>query len=341
MSEIQAEPMDSDRFRDLPPDMVLMKMENESIQAMATAKPRDLVKVFESIQTQLENFPSFCKKAIFNKPVGKDRETGEMKYARGLSIRTAEALAEAYGYNRVSCAVIESPDNDDTVSIQATFVDYANGRIWQDSTIVSKTYTTYRGGKQRHNDDRFYNVVVKAEKSKLIREVILRSVPPGLKTEIEERAETLIDDFLDDATIDKLITTFADKGVTAGMLSDKFGKKLEDLTKDDRKTLLGLWNAIDQEETTVAEAFGKGSGSAPVNAKASILDNGPSDSEDPAPPLTVKGLAAEIAAKAKAKDGDGLFSVLEKVEALDCTDAEREKLSKAVSSALDKIEAEK
>jgi hypothetical protein len=248
--------------QDLPRDLAIMRMENDNIQALAAARPRDHAVVLAEMQRQIEAYPSFAKAAIYNKPVGKDPDTGIMKYARGLSIRAAEGLAEAYGYCRVRADVEEVDDNK--VKIEASFTDYQKGRIWQDAGFVSKYYKTKNGGMRRLNDDRFYNVVVKAEKSKLIREVICRSVPPGLRSEVESLAEEMIDRLLDDKTMDKVVAAFATIDVTLEQLERVVGRtRKAGWTKEDRRLLQGIWTAIDSEETTKSEVFGESTVSKP------------------------------------------------------------------------------
>jgi hypothetical protein len=266
----------------LPKDVAIMRMENENIMALAAAKPRDHESIKRELASQIEAYPSFARDAIYNKPVGKD-ESGKMQYARGLSIRAAEALAEAYGYNRVSSDV--SPEGTDAVKITALFVDYQRGRIWQDAGIVSRFYKNRSGQMVRHSDDRFYNIVVKAEASRRIREVITRSVPPGLRAELMEMAERKIDDLLDDKTVDKIIGQFASKGVTLERLEEHVGRtRKAGWTAEDRRDLLGVWNAIKDGETSVDEAFG--TSGAP---------------ETPTPTATATGTAAALAKPKEAK----------------------------------------
>lgn len=239
----------------LPSDLAILKLENETISSLAAARPRDHGSIKRDLVSQLEHYPSFAKAAIYNKPVGKDPQTGQMRFARGLSIRAAEAIAECYGFCRVRTDV--TPIGDDAAKVEATFTDYQKGRIWQDGGIVSKYYKDRNGRTTKTPDDRFYNVVVKAELSKRVREVILRSVPPGLRSELMECAERKIDQLLDDGTVQKMVGKFSSKGVTLEMLEKRIGRTTQmGWTADDRRDLLGLWNAIEEGETTVAEAFG-------------------------------------------------------------------------------------
>jgi hypothetical protein len=239
----------------LPPDLAIMKLENENIMALAAARPRNHEKIKAELLAQIDAYPSFAEKIIYCKPVGKD-QSGKQQYARGLSIRAAEAIAEAYGFCRVRADV--TPVDADTVRIEATFTDYQRGRIWQDAGLLSKWYRSKNGQMVRHAEDRFHNLVVKAEVSRRIREVICRSVPPGLRSELMELADRKIDDLLDEATVKKIIAQFAGKGLGLEELeAHVVGRTLKaGWTKEDRRTLLGVWNALKDEETTVAEILG-------------------------------------------------------------------------------------
>lgn len=236
---------------ELPRDLAVVKMENDSIMAQAAARPRDYEDIKTQLMQQLVAYPSFARSAIYAKPVG--RENGEMKYARGLSIRAAEAIAETYGYNSIRVNVM--PVDDTHVKIEASFTDYQRGSVRSFSSIVSKLYRDRRGKTRRHSDDRFFTVVVKAESSKLLREVILRSVPPGLRSELEESVDQAVTALLDEKTVGQMLAKFSEKGATKEMIERHMGKTVDKMTVEDRSLLLGVWNAIEAGETTIAEAF--------------------------------------------------------------------------------------
>jgi len=239
---------------DIPPHLAVMRMENDTMQALALARPRDHESIKADLAAQMEAYPAFAAEAIYSKPVGRD-QGGQMKYARGLSIRAAEAVAEAYGYCRVRSDV--TPVDDDTVRVEATFTDFQKGRIWSSAGLVSKFYRSRGGSMTRIADDRFYSVTVKAEESRRIREVILRSVPPGLRAELMSMAERKIDELLDDSTVEKIVGQFSSKGVDLETLERYVGRTREaGWTKQDRVDLLGIWNAVADGESTVTEVFG-------------------------------------------------------------------------------------
>jgi hypothetical protein len=269
----------------MPADMAILKLENETIQSLAAARPRNHESIKGEIVAQLQAYPSFAKAAIYSKPVGKDPETGRQKLARGLSVRAAEAIAEAYGYCRIRTDV--SPVDDNTVKVEASFTDYQKGRIWQDGGLVSKFYRDKYGKMQRIPDDRFYNVVVKAEVSRRVREVILRSVPPGLRSELQEMAERQMATLLDEKGVNAIVAYFDKLGVKLEQLEAYIGRTVKSgWTEEDRLDLHGLANAIKDGETTIAEAFGDGTGTpkaptGPVKAEDLSKPNGNGSRRDP------------------------------------------------------------
>ncbi len=272
--------------------MAILKLENDTIQSLAAARPRNHESIKGEIVAQLEAYPSFAKAAIYSKPVGKDPETGKQKLARGLSVRAAEAIAEAYGYCRIRTDV--SPVDETTVKVEATFTDYQKGRIWQDAGLVSKFYKDKYGKMQRIPDDRFYNVTVKAEVSRRVREVILRSVPPGLRSELQEMAERKMSHLLDEKGVATIVDYFARLGVKLEQLEEYIGRTVKSgWTEEDRLDLHGLANAIKDGETTVAEAFGDGKEKAATNGTGPVK---PADLTNPQVQQDPTGAHADLPA---------------------------------------------
>lgn len=239
----------------LPQNLALLKIQGDQMISLAAGRPRDLQAVKAEAIEQLKNSRAFCESAVYCKPVGKDPDTGKMRYARGLSIRSAECLAECYGFNAVRTAV--TPIDADRVAVEATFTDYQKGRTWTTSNILSQTGTKKGGGTYRIKDDRFFGVICKGEGSRCVREVILRCVPPGLRADLQVAADQIVLTFLDDEAITKLVESFATKDVSVAMIERLFGGKgLQNLNGWDRQTLAGIWTSIRDGEATVEEHFG-------------------------------------------------------------------------------------
>lgn len=239
----------------LPRDLAVIKIENDQIFSMAAARPRDFVQVRKDLSAMIDEFPGFADEAIYEKPVGKD-DDGVMKYARGLSVRAAECLAESYGFNRIRTDVESLPDG--RVKIHASFTDYQRGRTWEDSSIVSPFYQKRNGGgTARHPEDRFLNVVVRSEKSKLVREVINRSVNQALKAWFENECEKKLARTLTDDVVNKIVGGFKQFNMGLEQVEQVVGRpKAMGWTEQDRIRLLGAFNALKNGETTVAELLG-------------------------------------------------------------------------------------
>lgn len=256
VQKVGAQPVDSSPVSELarlPDHLAIIKMENDSILAAAAARPRDYKQILVDLRTQLDAYPAFARSALYSKPVGQD-EHGRQKVATGPSIRMAEAIAEAYGYNSVETAM--RVIDDDHVEVAARFIDYQRGRRWVTTSIVSKLYTKAKhkgGGVGRIDDERFYNVVCKAATSKCVREVILRCVPPGLREELQNTVENAIDEQLTPQAIAKIVAAFESFRIYQKDIERFMGKPIIDINKDERRQVQGLYTALCDQEITADE----------------------------------------------------------------------------------------
>ena len=246
----------------VPRDIIQMKMENEQLFAEARMHKRDHKRLLEDIKDQLTSYRSFALTAMYAKNVGKD-DKGKEKIARGLSIRAAEAIKCALGCNRLAVAL--TPLDKWQVLVSVTFTDFLNLTTETRQEIVSRKYTgwKYVNGKktdQREEkiteESRFNATVVKAAVSRCAREAILRSTPPGLRTEMEVLAQNAAELYMDDDTFKKIVDSFAGKGVHMTALEKHLGKRADNWSVNDRVDLMALWNGIrsgDVDPTAVGE----------------------------------------------------------------------------------------
>lgn len=240
-------------------DLVQMKMENDMMLAECRVRPRNMAEIKAALADMLEVFPELAMQARYCKPCGRD-EQGKQKEARGLSVRAAEVLAEAYRYNRVRVDV--TPLKDGLAKVDATFSDFENCRIWQDGGVVSQyykvnpQYAKFKDEMRKIPDDRFWNVTCKAEASKRVREVILRSVNAALKRWFENECIKVASKLLNKDAINEIKGYFRELGVNLERLEMYLGRE-ERLgwTVDDKLRLMELKNAIEEGEVTVATAF--------------------------------------------------------------------------------------
>jgi len=272
------------KVESLPPNLMLLKMENESMMAVARATPRDPVKIVKQLQAMIEAYPASADDAIYRKPVGtvlrcvcaKCERVYEIayfgeapcpkcespivrssekvkKYAEGLSIRAAESIRAIYGYNRL--ALTMEMQEDQTCMISGTFVDYATGTMTSDERVVSPFYTKKDKSTGRTPQDRFINVVVKAEKAKLRRDVILDSVPNEIKAAFRDSCEKKLEAMVEPEYIkEKILPGFEALGMTLTDLEKIVGRPMSmGWDEADRLNLRKIFTALRNGETSVAE----------------------------------------------------------------------------------------
>lgn len=269
----------------LPPDLMLLKMENESIMAVARAAPRDPFKVVGQLQQLIDAYPAAADDAIYSKPVGTVIEvtcgdcgvkyevtkiepetrcpacdSGKYsssrkvkKFAEGLSIRAAESIRSIYGYTRL--ATTTEMLDDGRVKITGVLVDYAAGNVTSDERIVSPMYKSRGGRMERTPEDRFLNVVVKSEKAKLRRDVILDNTPNIVKAMFRDACEKKLEQLVAPEVIEqKIIPAFAQYGITVEHLEKIVGRsKALGWRENERLELRKILTALKNEETTVRE----------------------------------------------------------------------------------------
>ena len=270
----------------LPRDMMLLKMENESIMAAARIAPRQNEVVIKQLQSLLDAYPAAADEAIYCKPVGtvyltecakckhryelgfKEKDKPEcpkcgrpdinwqrkvQKYAENLSIRAAETIRTLYGFNRLATVAEQLPDGK--VRITGVFVDYATGTMTSDERIVSPHYKGRGGRMETMAEDRFLNVHVKSEKSKLRRDIILDSVPAVVKAAYRDRCEKKISELVTVGKIESDVLPYMRKlGFTDEQVDLLVGKpKTMGWTQEDLLQLRKIATALKNEEVTIAE----------------------------------------------------------------------------------------
>lgn len=247
--EVDAQPIATEGERLLEAGHTLVRIENNTQMAMAIQRPRDEARILKALTTELSMYPEAADEAIYKKPVGGG------KFATGLSVRAAEAMAYRWGNNGFGAEIIS--DDGEVVTGHATWVDFETNNRRTIPFRVSRKFKRKDNTMGRHTEDRFHETVVPAKQSKALREVILRSLPPGLKKEYERKAEEVRSKQGKDQRWAKMLRTFGPLGVSQADLEKMIGKEAKAFAPDDFDDLLGVYNAIMDGETTVAEAFGR------------------------------------------------------------------------------------
>lgn len=292
-------------IQNLPPDMMLLKMENESIMAVARTVPRDPMKIVAQLKQLIDAYPAAADEAIYSKPVGTvnrvtcggckvkfevSRLEGEMecpscghtkhdlqtstkvkKFAEGLSIRAAESIRSIYGYTRL--ATTTTIQADGSAKLTGVLVDYAAGNVTSDERIISPHYKARGGRMERTPEDRFLGVVVKAEKAKLRRDVILDNTPNIIKAMFKDECEKKLATLVSAELIEQMILpAFAKYGVSLDHLEKIIGSPYRlGWTEENRLHLRKILTALKNEETNAADLIadldGAEAGPAPEKGK--------------------------------------------------------------------------
>jgi hypothetical protein len=229
----------------------IVRLENSTQMQVAILHPRDEKEILDAAMKELDLYPSMAEEALYMKPVGKN-DAGHMTYAEGLSIRAAESLANRWQNSSYGCEIVR--DDEDTVALAAVFLDYQNNTRHVVMARVSKTYKKKGGGTGRRDGDRL-ELAVKAEQSKALREVILRSLPAGLKKEYEKKVRELLSGGKVANIKRSIVARFAELGISLEVLETHRGRKMADWVHDDAVILLGIANAIRDGELTKEAAF--------------------------------------------------------------------------------------
>jgi hypothetical protein len=269
--EVDATPVPEGGEAMLRDGLTLVKIENETQMTMAVQRPRDEALILKAALDELSLYPEMAEDAVYRKPVGKEQVAPgkwEMKYAMGLSIRAAEALAYRWKNNGFGAEILS--DDGEIVSGVAVWVDYESNNRRTFPFRVSRKYKTKGGGMAIHKEDRFHDLVVPARQSKALREVILRSLPPGLKCEYERKALEIRSKQKPTERWAKMLRKFGPLGVSQDDLEKMMEKEAKAFTAEDFDTILGVYNAIMDGDTTVSQAFGKETADAAAGGKGTI-----------------------------------------------------------------------
>lgn len=219
------------------------------------------------------------------------------KNIQGPSVRLAELALSAYGNVSVGCRIINVVSSGESphVVIQAVAHDLqTNSRISLEKRrrIVGKRS---KGGVPDEDDT---TLAVNACTAIAFRDCVLKIVPQVfIKPAFEAAKKVAIGDArtLTDRR-NKSIETFAKMGVPAARVLAKLEKKtVEEIGLDDLETLIGLHNAIRDNEVTIDEAF-------PLPKAAAPAANPPPT--PPTPPAATQTQAAATPAAQETKTAE-------------------------------------
>lgn len=282
----------------------LMRIENDTLTSIARAKPRDEVAIANKLKGLIDAFPAFAEECIYAKPVGRAQmwvcdackaETEQavrwgkqenkfdcsrcggnngkrkglpfMKFARGLSVKAAEALLPLWGCARVSIDV--EPFNQTSVKLIGRWTDLQSGVATSLPSIVSRM-ARRKGGAVEQLDDERFTLLLKAEASKVKRETINRNISPLITSMLFAICDERQKKMMTDDRIDKTVTAFAEFGFSAAEVERLVGRpRHAGWTGEDRANLSAIYTSLKSGELTKAELLKELSEPDPIATTAS------------------------------------------------------------------------
>ncbi len=249
----------------------------------------------------------------------------------GPSVRMAEIVAATYGNCRIASRVIDIDDK--FVVAEGAFHDLETNtavRFEVRRRITDKT------GK-RFNDDMIL-VTAQAACSIAVRNAIFKGAPKALWKGVYDKACRMIQG--EGKTLkerqDACVAFWKAKGVKPPQVAAFCGRRdVADLTGDDLVALVGLWNAIKDGETTIAEAFSPkqagAAGVSPLNEKAAAAMT--------QAPATEDHYSRAVAAFEAAKTLDDVAAVWASLKGVDLPQDQDFRLTELGDAAAERIRA--
>lgn len=237
----------------IPPSALEALQRGEIDSQIATAHrfPRSMAEFKKRALAMATIDEETAASCLYSKPVGKDPDSGEQKYAEGLSVRAAEICAASYGNLRVSATIIDQTPR--RVVCRGMAIDLeANYAV---SSETSEP-TIYKNGNPYTEGHR--NTIAKATLAKARRDATFQVVPRALFRSIEKACRSMA---VGDATTLAKRTTAALSwlalvGVSPERVFAAMGVKAEsEITLSHLALLTGIRTALIDKDTTPDEAF--------------------------------------------------------------------------------------
>jgi hypothetical protein len=237
--------------------MTIVKAENETMAAIGRLHPRNEVKILEGAMAELELVPEQAKEAFYSIPYKQKQQNGPPKtvFVQGLSIDGAASLARRWG----NCAVGGRIVNEDEtgIDVEGVFYDYQTNFRMAKPHRASKFAKV--GGTWIKQDEQRLLMAVQASVSKAQRNAIEAGLPPYLTKGYFEKARLLVsgdpEKKAEPKRIEALLRAFDRFKVTKEMLERAIGRKVEEWYGEDVANFRGLFKALQDGGTTVAEQW--------------------------------------------------------------------------------------
>jgi hypothetical protein len=239
---------------------MLVKVENDTMQSLAVARPRDLVSIRKNVESELEVFPEIAETAWYSIPY-KDKKNNRTVYVEGPSVHTARRLAQAWGNLTVDCRIVEL--TNDSCVVQGVAIDMQTNYRYNAPPLRVSRFTRQYGKFVQLDDDR-WNLKIASAMAKALRNALFGVVPEGFVMAYVSKAKEIASALQDGKKRGPGRPKKADKKARIlAAFNDwpEIGEShlliltgldnLENITKDQAEKLHGVRNALKDGSITV------------------------------------------------------------------------------------------
>jgi len=237
----------------------LMRIENETMLAVAVQRPRDESKIVRDALRELDLVPEEAGKAYYSIPYRERQPDGTVKIVKveGPSIKAAMALARRFGNCTVGCRPLG--EDGEGWDLEGVFIDYETNFRVARPFRVPKTMRRRDGRTQVLPVDR-QMMALQAGASKAMRNAVLAALPAYLVSAYDKKARAIVggdpDAKAEPKQIEAVLRTFQKKfSITTEQLEHYTEMPVAEWTGTEIADLRGLWNALNDGQTTVEEVF--------------------------------------------------------------------------------------
>jgi hypothetical protein len=226
---------------------MIVKLTNDTQQAMAVAHPRDKMHVKEMAIEELNMMPELAVQNYYSITY-----KNSPKPVEGASIRAAQNLRQVWGHCTAHVQADPAWENDESIYITGTFIDFQSNVSCSRPFRISKWRKEH--GKMVKLGGAQLEQAFQAGVSKCERNVIFDGLPAWLVQTYynESRRLAALDTKRDP---DKMLKAYAALGVTKEQLEAYTGCELSKMEDGQWADLRGLYNSLRDGERKVADVF--------------------------------------------------------------------------------------
>lgn len=227
----------------------LQRTSTPFVTAVAVQRPRDRRAVLNEVMGELEWKPE----AAYYSWTTRNKD-GSRGVVEGPSIKLAMSIAREWG-NCSTYAVLEA-DEGAHWRFAGHFVDLERG------FVSTRTFRQRKpaGGMGKMDAERTEDIAYQVGQSKAIRNAIVNGIPEGLIAQAIQHAKGLTGKRLTSGgaaqSLERTLAAFAKLGVSRAQLEARCDAPAAKWTAEHYGELRGVWNALEEGQTSVADEFG-------------------------------------------------------------------------------------